>query len=79
LSNLQKLTIRYEVIDYTADGCPFCGKVLGKDNHFVLAGFNGAGMPLIFLAAKGIAKMIKEDALFEESGIPRIFKTTRND
>jgi glycine/D-amino acid oxidase-like deaminating enzyme len=67
LSNLQKLTIRYEVIGYTADGYPFCGKVLGKDNHFVLAGFNGAGMPLIFLVAKGIAKMIKEDASFEES------------
>lgn len=33
-------------------------------------------MPIIFLAAKGIAKMIREGTPFENSGIPRIFKTT---
>jgi len=33
-------------------------------------------MPHIFLTAKGIAKMIREDAAFEKSGIPRIFKIT---
>jgi glycine/D-amino acid oxidase-like deaminating enzyme len=71
-----KLILRRIVIGHTADGYPFCGKVPGKDNHFVLAGYNGAGMPLIFLTAKGIAKMIWEDLPFEESGIPRIFKIT---
>jgi hypothetical protein len=30
----------------------------------------------IFLTAKGIAKMVREDVDFEGSGIPRIFKTT---
>lgn len=60
----------------TADELPHCGKVPGKENHYILAGFNGAGMPHIYLTAKGIAKMIREDVPFEESGIPRIFKTT---
>jgi glycine/D-amino acid oxidase-like deaminating enzyme len=64
------------VIGYTADSWPHCGQVPGQDNHFVLAGYNGAGMPIIFLTAKGIAKMIKESTPFEQSGIPRIFKTT---
>ncbi len=72
----RKLTLKREVIGHTADGYPFCGKVPGKDNHFVLAGYNGGGMPLIFLTAKGIAKMIREDVPFEAGGIPMIFKIT---
>jgi glycine/D-amino acid oxidase-like deaminating enzyme len=60
----------------TIDRFPHCGKVPGEDNHFVLAGFNGAGMPVIFLTAKGIAKMIRDDIPFEETGIPRLFKTS---
>ncbi|CZR67121.1 related to oxidoreductase [Phialocephala subalpina] len=48
-----------------------------KDNQFVLAGFNGHGMPVIWLAAKGISKMITEGVDFEETKMPRLFKTTR--
>lgn len=33
-------------------------------------------MSLIFLTAEGIAKMIRDDATFEDSGIPRIFEAT---
>jgi hypothetical protein len=33
-------------------------------------------MSMIFLTAKGIAKMVKDDIPFEESGIPSIFKTS---
>lgn len=55
---------------------PHCGKVPGKENQFILAGFNGAGMPHIFLSAKGISKMVRGGVPFEESGIPRIFKST---
>ena len=61
----------------TADNFAHCGKVPGKENQFVIAGFNGAGMPHIFLSAKGIAKMVKTGIPFEESGIPRIFKSTK--
>ncbi|KAG4441750.1 hypothetical protein IFR05_002741 [Cadophora sp. M221] len=48
-----------------------------KNDQFVLAGFNGHGMPVIWLAAKGIAKMITESVEFEKTGVPRLFKTTR--
>ena len=66
-----------KVIGYTADSRPHCGKVPGQENHYVLAGFNGAGMPVIFLTAKGIAGMIKEKVSFGRSGIPRIFETSK--
>ena len=62
---------------YTIDELPHCGKIPGKDEHYVLAGFNGSGMSYIYLTAKGIAKMIREEVPFEKSGIPRVFKTTK--
>ena len=70
------LTCKCRVIGSTVDGYPLVGRVPGKHNHFVLARYNGAGMPLIFLTAKGIAKMIREDVPFEEASIRRIFKIT---
>lgn len=60
----------------TADSFPHVGQVPGQLNHYVLAGFNGSGMSMIFLTAKGIAKMARDNVEFEESGIPRLFKTT---
>lgn len=66
----------YLVMGITADALPHCGKVPGKENQFILAGFNGAGMLHIFLSAKGIAKMVRSGVPFEESGMPRIFKST---
>jgi glycine/D-amino acid oxidase-like deaminating enzyme len=62
----------------TADSFPHVGQVPGQKNHFVLAGFNGSGMSMIFLTAKGVAKMVREDVSFEESGIPRLFKTSED-
>ncbi|KAI9054512.1 hypothetical protein LZ554_001669 [Drepanopeziza brunnea f. sp. 'monogermtubi'] len=56
---------------YWGSGEPF------EENQFVLAGFNGHGMPVIWLAAKGIAKMMTEGCGFEDTGIPRLFQTTR--
>ncbi|KAH7321791.1 hypothetical protein BKA65DRAFT_482231 [Rhexocercosporidium sp. MPI-PUGE-AT-0058] len=61
------------IIGHTADGLPHCGKIPDHDYHYILVGHNGGGMALIFLTAKGIAKMISQ---FEESGIPNFFKTT---
>lgn len=34
-------------------------------------------MPQIFLAAEGIAKMIVTGAEFEETGLPRLFKSSQ--
>jgi len=62
---------------YSSDGLAHLGAVPGKPNQFILAGFNGHGMPLIYLAAKGIAAMVRDNVSYEESGMPRIFKTTQ--
>ena len=48
LSDYMRLILRCKVIGHTADGYPFRGQVPGKENHFVLAGYNGGGMPPIF-------------------------------
>lgn len=63
----------------TPDGYPHIGKVPGKKSQWLLAGFNGGGMPMIFLSAKGVAKMTLEDVPFNESdaGIPSRCETTK--
>lgn len=65
------------VMGYSTDGIPHIGQVPSKPNQFILAGFNGHGMPLIFLSARGIASMIMKQKNFAESGIPRIFETSQ--
>jgi glycine/D-amino acid oxidase-like deaminating enzyme len=60
----------------TPDGYPHIGALPGKEGQYVCVGFNGAGMPHIFLSAKGLASMIRDHKSFEEVGIPRIFKVT---
>jgi hypothetical protein len=34
-------------------------------------------MPVIWLAAEGLAKMVGEGVSFEETAMPRLFKTTK--
>ena len=63
---------------YTSDSMPFIGKIPHRSNQYMLAGFNGHGMPQIFLTAKGIANMVLDEKLgFEGSGIPRIYEVTK--
>lgn len=59
----------------TPDGYPHIGVVPGRQNQFICAGFNGAGMPHIFLSAKGLARMVNEGVEFKETGIPKIFES----
>ena len=65
------------VMGYSSDGLPHIGAVPGEREQFILAGFTGHGMPLIFLAAQGIAKMVVDGVAFEETGLPRLFKTSQ--
>lgn len=37
---------------HTSDLQPRIGSIPGRPNQYILAGFNGHGMPVIFLAAK---------------------------
>lgn len=62
---------------YSSDGCPFIGAVPGRQNQFIAAGFTGHGMPQIFLATKGLAAMALDDVDFKSTGIPSIYKVTK--
>ena len=55
---------------------PHVGIVPGKQNQFIMAGFNGGGMSWIFLTGKAMASMIRDDVSFEETGLPSVFKAT---
>lgn len=61
---------------YSSDYLPHVGHVPGKSGQFIIAGFTGHGMPQIFLSAKGLSKMIRENRQFEETGVPRLYKTS---
>ncbi|KAL4780066.1 FAD dependent oxidoreductase-domain-containing protein [Aspergillus varians] len=65
------------IMGYTTDSLPHVGHVPGKPGQFIVAGFNGHGMPQVFLSAKGVAQMVLTGAEFEETGVPRVFKTTQ--
>ncbi|KAF9693084.1 hypothetical protein EKO04_008954 [Ascochyta lentis] len=65
------------VMGYSYDSHAHIGEIPGKPGQFILAGFNGHGMPLIWHGAKGLAKMINTGASFEKVGIPTLLKTTK--
>lgn len=71
---LEKLTLL--VMGYSYDTHPQVGEVPGKPGQYICAGFNGHGMPAVFLSAKGVAQMIQSGKKFEEVGLPRVYKTT---
>jgi glycine/D-amino acid oxidase-like deaminating enzyme len=61
---------------YSADFMPHVGEIPNKPGQFIIAGFNGHGMPQILLSSKGLATMIQDGARFEHTGMPRLFKTS---
>lgn len=61
---------------YSYDSNPHVGEIPGKPGQYICAGFNGHGMPVIFLAAKGLAEMVQTGKEFEQVNLPRIFKST---
>nr|POE63408.1 gamma-glutamylputrescine oxidoreductase [Quercus suber] len=66
------------VMGYSYDSHAHVGAVPERPNQFVIAGFNGHGMPVIWLSGKGLAKIMNEGVPFRESGIPRVFETSRH-
>lgn len=61
----------------TRDSAPHVGLIPGTTNQWLLAGFNGGGMALIFTLTKSIAGMVLHGDAFEETDIPKRFKTTQ--
>ena len=66
------------IIGYSYDTRPHIGPVPERSGQFILAGFNGHGMPVIWLAAKELARIVLDDIPFEKTAIPRLFKTTQS-
>ncbi|CAD0092008.1 unnamed protein product, partial [Aureobasidium vineae] len=60
----------------TRDGFPFVGKIPGKENWFVAAGFNGGGMSFIFSCSEALAKMV-DGKTYEETELPKMFDSGR--
>ncbi|OAA66942.1 FAD dependent oxidoreductase [Niveomyces insectorum RCEF 264] len=65
------------IMGYSSDSLPYMGEVPDKPGQFIVAGFSGHGMPLILLSAKGIAQMVKDGTPFEKTGVPALFKATK--
>lgn len=76
-----KILTTSTVMGYSFDKNPHIGLVPQKSGQFIIAGFNGHGMPVIWLAAKGLAEMLRTGKSFEEVrvpiSLPRLFKTTQ--
>ncbi|PWY85786.1 FAD dependent oxidoreductase superfamily [Aspergillus sclerotioniger CBS 115572] len=64
------------VMGYSYDSHPHIGQVPNKPGQYICAGFNGHGMPVILLSAKELAGMIQTGKSFEETRMPRMFKTS---
>lgn len=65
------------IMGYSYDSNPHIGAVPGRKEQFILAGFNGHGMPVIWLAAKELALMAVQGREFETTRLPRLYKTTQ--
>jgi glycine/D-amino acid oxidase-like deaminating enzyme len=65
------------IMGYNSDSLPSVGEVPGREGCYIAAGFEGHGMPVIYLTMKGIAEMVRDRKTFEEVRIPRIYKTSK--
>lgn len=61
---------------YSADSLPHVGEVPGKPGQLIVAGFNGHGMPVVFLSGKAVAEMALKSVSFGETGLPGLFETS---
>lgn len=64
------------IMGYNSDSLPSVGEVPGREGCFIAAGFEGHGMPLIWLTMQGIVGMVGGKR-YEEVRLPSMFKTTR--
>ncbi|PYI09232.1 FAD dependent oxidoreductase superfamily [Aspergillus sclerotiicarbonarius CBS 121057] len=63
------------IMGHTPDTLPHVGRVPGSQSQWILAGFNGAGMLMIFTMTQAIARMV-EGVEYEDTGLPGLFKST---
>ncbi|PYH99002.1 FAD dependent oxidoreductase [Aspergillus ellipticus CBS 707.79] len=64
------------IMGYSYDSNPHIGEVPNKPGQYICAGFNGHGMPVILLAAKELADMVRTGKSFADTKMPRLFRTS---
>ena len=62
------------VMASTPNGFPRVGLVHGKRSQWMLCGFNGGGMTIIFTISQAIAKMVIDGVTISETGIPILYQ-----
>ncbi|KAK2674315.1 hypothetical protein RAB80_009299 [Fusarium oxysporum f. sp. vasinfectum] len=65
------------IMGYSSDRLPRVGPIPGRPGMFIMGGFTGHGMPQIYLCGQAMAKVILEDASFNQTGLPRLFEETQ--
>jgi glycine/D-amino acid oxidase-like deaminating enzyme len=65
------------IMGWSSDFMPFVGEMPGKKGQYITAGFSGHGMPLIYLATKALAEIIRGEKTFADTNLPAVFKPTQ--
>ncbi|POS83343.1 hypothetical protein EPUL_005732, partial [Erysiphe pulchra] len=65
------------IMGYNSDSLPNIGAVPGRAGCFLQAGYQGNGMPQIFLISKALVEMIVTGKSVEEVRIPRLYRASR--
>ena len=58
----------------TPNSFPRVGVVEGKHSQWMLCGFNGGGMTMIFTISQAIAKMVTDGMAISETGLPLLYQ-----
>lgn len=61
---------------YSADSAPHVGEIPSRPGQYISAGFNGHGMPVVFMSTKGLAEIILKGKKYEEVNLPQVYKTS---
>lgn len=67
----------YAVMGYSSDRLPRVGAIPGRSGMYIMGGFTGHGMPQIFLCGKGMAEILVNDVLYEQTGLPKLFQESQ--
>lgn len=71
--------VRTDTIGYSFDSNPHISKIPSHSSKFIIASFSKDGMPIIWLATKGLAEIITSSKRlsFKDVGIPRLFEISQ--
>ncbi|RKF60884.1 Gamma-glutamylputrescine oxidoreductase [Erysiphe neolycopersici] len=65
------------IMGYNSDSLPNIGAVPDRPGCFIQAGFQGNGMPQIFLVSKALVEMVVTGKSYEEVRIPSLYRTSK--